>query len=111
MAGNTYPEMRVPYRLYIGDDEGVYLSAPADGKIKVTADAGGADDIELQGGITLDGNITVDTGHYFIFSDDSTSASGGQLTSVAQASGMGYIKVTIGGETGYIPVMSSNCAP
>ncbi len=36
-----------------------YINAPSDGKIKILATAGGADDIELSGGITLTGTVAI----------------------------------------------------
>jgi len=118
MAGSVYPEMRIPYRLYIGTDEGVYISSPGDGQIKVIADAGGANDIELQGGITLDGNTTMDTGHYLIFPNDASAGSGNYDASLFKTedtgggpSGLavGWIKVMVGAVTGYVPVYSGSC--
>ena len=94
-------QFRVGYRLYIGQDEGVYFSQPADGKVKLTTDAGGADDIELEGGITLDGDVTIDTGHTFTWSNDGTSASANTsyttvATTLASGNCIGYIPITIG---------------
>lgn len=40
-------------------DTGTFINSPSDGKIEIEADAGGADDIRLDGGVTVEGNLTL----------------------------------------------------
>lgn len=66
----------------------------------------GTINVEAPNGITLDGNLTYDTGHTVTYSNDGTSASGNytKLGCKALVSGnvCGYIPVTIGTSTLYL---------
>lgn len=40
-------------------DSGITINSPADGKMKLSADGGGSDDIQLSGGVTIDSAVTL----------------------------------------------------
>jgi len=124
MPGAKLPILTITNKLYFRDaDINIYSSADgyldlvADTFIKADAGTGTieleADTlIELEGPITLDGNTTLDTGHYLIVPNDGVAGSGagtGPLfTATASGNICGWFKVQTGSWAGYTPVYSGN---
>ena len=91
----------------------IYLS----GSTMYLENSSGGLNIEGPGGITLDGNTTLDTGHYLIFPNDGTAASGNysgtpfssvDLSDGPSGNAIGFIKVQVGTVVGYVPVYSGS---
>lgn len=66
-------------------DAGIFIHASVDGKLLISSDGGGADDITLSGGITLDANLTT-PGKIILTRTDPTAAENG-IYSVVNAGG------------------------
>lgn len=88
-------------------DSAIYAQSPSDGNLKLVADTG----IELESALTLDGTVTIDTGHYMACSNDGTSASSQQLKATAAASTQGWIRYDVEGTTGYLAWFTADAIP
>ena len=55
-------------------DSDVYISSPADGKITISANGAGADDITLSGGITFDSNLTLGSAKDILVAADTAAS-------------------------------------
>ena len=124
MVGRKEEITTITNKQYFRDD-GLYIYSPADGDLYMVSDSDIKIDsdttlelesaaIELEGTITLDGDTTLDTGHYIGYaSNDGVVASGLGTTNsfwsggLAVSSAQGWIKVKIGSDTGYMPVFDS----
>ena len=113
MAGITYNKMNIRDWLRLDDAGYLYFS----GSTCYINTSSGKLNIESPDGITLDGNTTLDTGHYFIFPNDGTAASGNysgtpmsstDLTGGPSGNAIGWIKVNVGSVVGYVPVYSGS---
>lgn len=119
MPGAKLPILTITNKQYYRDD-GLYIYSSTDGQLDIIADTTAkvtapTCELEASTGITLDGNITFGDGHTLTASNDGTLASSniadaGRLFGVAFTSGAvtGLLKVTVGGEDGYIPMFSGN---
>jgi len=116
MPGAKLPILTITNKEYFRDD-GLYIYSSADGQLDLIADTTAkitAPTVELEATtITMDGDLSFDTGHYLTFSNDSTVASGlngNALISggVMVSSATGWVTCKIGSTTGYIPVFSSS---
>ena len=82
---------------------GAFINAPAAGKIEIEATAGGADDI------TLDGGITVPTGHVLAMTDaGSITLAGEKVTAHKQVSTAIYATANTAKNFGILPIID-NC--
>ena len=116
MPGEKRPILTITNTQYFRDD-GLYIYSSTDGQLDIIGDTVTkitAPTIELEAstGITLDGNATLDTGHYLIVPNDGVAGSGngiGPLFNVtASGSIAGWFKVQTGTFSGYTPVYSGN---
>ena len=117
MPGNKLPLLTITNKLFFRDD-GLYVYSSADGQLDIIADTTAkvtAPTCELEGAITLDGNTTLDSPHLFVFNNDGVQCSSNAAATnlwdhCANISGnaSGWIKVTAGSYTGYIPIFSGN---
>ena len=116
MPGAKLPILTITNKLYWRDD-GLSVYSSADGQLDMIADTTAkvtAPTVELEAssGITLDGNTTLDTGHFLIVPNDGVAGSGngaGPLFNVtASGSVVGWFKVQTGSYGGYTPVYSGS---
>jgi len=116
MPGAKLPILTITNKEYFRDD-GLYICSTTDGQIDVIADTTAkvtAPTIELEAssGITLDGDATLDTGHYLIVPNDGVAGSGSgtgpRFDVLASGGVVGWFKVQTGSFAGYTPVFSGN---
>jgi len=79
-------------------DTGLYINSPSNGKMEISADGGGADDI------LLDGGITVDTGHNIVMTSGNLTLSEGEIAATSTA-GTYALSVTMDKTTATNPVV------
>jgi len=80
-------------------DTGIFINSGADGKLTISADGAGADDITLSGTVTLDDNVTQATDKKFIFRSTGiyiNSPAAGKLQIVADGGGADDITLSGG---------------
>lgn len=84
-------------------DTGTFINSPADGKIEIEADGAGADDI------TLDGGITVPTGHVFAMTDaGSITLAAEKVTAHKEVAVAVYATANTANSFGILPIVA-NC--
>ncbi len=80
-------------------DTGLFIHSTEDGKLLISADGAGADDITLSGAITLDDNVTIPTNKKIIFRSTGiyiNSGAAGKLSIVADGGGADDITLSGG---------------
>ena len=131
MPGAKLPILTITNKQYFRDD-GLYIYSSADGTLDIVSDSSlnlnanisvptgktfsvvdGAVNLGT-GALTIGGNPTVSTTKYFTYSNDGASASGLKGSTIVSGASLlgsgsaGWIKVTIGSNTGFIPVLSGS---
>lgn len=84
-------------------DTGTFMNSPADGKIEIEADAGGVDDI------TLDGGVTIPTGHLLTLADAASITMNSEKVTVhKEVSVAVYATANTANNFGILPIIA-NC--
>jgi len=97
----VYSDKKVQFR-----DTGIYIQSSADGKLKLSADGTGTDDITLSGSVKVTDHLTLASGKNIIGSG--TGSNGIELKELKFYNGSGsgtadrVIKVTLNGTAYYI---------